>query len=82
MEVHQQPALDSRKLQVREHLRVVYGEHLGNSLYLNNELVVDDHIQPVTDLDSNSFVDHRQGYLSRDRQSRFDKLVSQAAFVG
>jgi hypothetical protein len=82
VEVDEQPDVQARQLQVRQHLRLMDRQKVIDGLELQHELLFDNDVESVTAIEHDPLVDHRQRPLPRKAQACERQLVAQAFFIG
>lgn len=71
----------SAELQIREGLRLVNGEEPLDSLDLDDEIILDNKVHPVSAVQTHAFVCDRKGHLSPRGDLVLRQLQGEALFV-
>jgi dipeptidyl-peptidase-4 len=81
VEIDQQTDLGVTQFQVGNQLGFVDGKDFLDSLQFDNHGILHEQINPVTDIESNFIINHRETYLRQRFHAALSKLVGKAGFI-
>lgn len=81
VEIDEQRRWQARQAEIGEYLRLVEGLQALDGLYLHDETVFYDEVQPVAALQLNSLVGDRHGLLPLENKPAKRKLVREAFLI-
>lgn len=81
IKVNKQSGFDFGKAHVSQNLRLVDWKQFLDGFKLNNHFVLNKNINPVTAIESDSFIINRQSLLKFERHSATMQFMSKALFI-